>query len=91
MFPLHAVEFIIQLFQYFVILLYRVLTMHSSYFGLFPSAVKETTAFQKLAVLPSSGANLSGGPLLGHCCQSLSNTVYSTGQDMGALTESSIF
>lgn len=84
MFPLHAVEFISQLFQYFVILLYRVLTMHSFYFGLFPSAVKETTAFQKLAVLPSSGANLSGGPLLGHCRQSLSNTVCSPGQDMGA-------
>jgi len=87
--PLHAVEFIIQLLQYFVILLYRVLTVHSSYFGLFPSSVKETTAFQKLALLPSSGANLSGGPLLGHCCQSLGNTVYSSGQDMGVVTESS--
>lgn len=64
--------------------------MHSSYFGLFPSSVKETTAFQKLALLPSSGGNLSGGPLLGHCCQSLGNTVYSTGQDMSTVTKSSI-
>jgi len=81
MFPLHAVKFIIQLLQYFVILLYRVLTMHSSYLGLFP--------FQKLALLPSLWANLPGGPLFRHCCQSLGITVYSTGEDMGIVTESS--
>jgi len=83
-------EFIIQLLQYFVILLNRVLTVRSSYFGLFPSSVKKTTAFQKLALLPFSGASLSGGLLLGHWCQSLGNTGYSTGQDMGTVTESSI-